>query len=238
MYLHGGWQSIVEALRGALPKPIEERVNAEVTAVGSDGSGGVSVTVDGATEVFDFVILVVPPLCVAQLAPGALPDGLLDKLVESRMACLDICLRELPDEKKTYALGLDEPVYYSVHSATAKLADDGGAQIPLGFYLAPGETGGEVHLEKMINLMDKLQPGWQDLLVYKRYLPNMVASYGTASVTLRGTNGLPSPALQGTDRIFACGDWVGSGHLLSDASVASALNAADMVAQRLHVAAR
>lgn len=236
-YLDGGWQSIVEGLRRALPKPIDERVNAEVTVVGSAEGGGVSITADGATEVFDFVILALPPGRVAQIAPGALPDGLLEKLVECRMACLDICLRELPDQKKTYALGLDEPLYYSVHSATAKLADDGGAQIPLGFYLGPGETGGEMHLERMLNLLDKLQPGWQDLLVYKRYLPNMVASYSTASVALRGINGLPTPALQGSDRMFACGDWVGSGHLLSDASVASALSAADMVAQRLHVAA-
>ncbi len=39
-----------------------------------------------------------------------------------RMACLDIALSSLPDKDALFALGVDRTLYFSVHSAYAKLA--------------------------------------------------------------------------------------------------------------------
>ena len=52
-----------------------------------------------------------------------------------RLVCLDVALSSLPDEDALFALGVDRPLYFSVHSAYAKLAPNGGALIHIAKYL-------------------------------------------------------------------------------------------------------
>ena len=49
-------------------------------------------------------------------------------LVPVRAACLDLALSRLPRPDRNFALGLDRPLYLSVHSATAALAPPGAAR--------------------------------------------------------------------------------------------------------------
>ena len=51
------------------------------------------------------------------------------------MVCLDVALSSLPDKDVLFALGVDRPLYFSVHSAHAKLAPEGGALIHVSKYL-------------------------------------------------------------------------------------------------------
>jgi hypothetical protein len=50
-----------------------------------------------------------------------------DVVTPVRLATLDVGLRSLPRPRTLLALGVDEPVYFSVHSVTARLAPAGGA---------------------------------------------------------------------------------------------------------------
>jgi hypothetical protein len=59
--------------------------------------------------------------------------------VPVRAACLDVGLARLPEPRRTFALGLDEPTYLSVHSKTAKLAPEGAAAIHVAKYLSTEE---------------------------------------------------------------------------------------------------
>ena len=59
-----------------------------------------------------------------------------------RVATLDVALRSLPKPRRTVAFGVDAPLYFSVHSALARLAPDGGAVIHATKYLRPDETAG------------------------------------------------------------------------------------------------
>jgi protoporphyrinogen oxidase len=234
-YLDYGWQNIVSALRNALPGPISEHLDQEVSSVRevmTDHGPRVAVTAGGGVEIFDFVILAVPPAVAEKLAGDAFPKNLTEKLVTAKIACLDICLRKLPNPSNTFALGMDDALYYSVHGVAAKLADDDSIVIHMGVYLEPGEHGGERHLAMMTEMLDKLQPGWQDQLVYKRFLPNMVASYAQPLATRGGRSELETPALPNSERMFVIGDWVGQGHFLVDASAASALEAAKLISQK------
>jgi hypothetical protein len=52
-----------------------------------------------------------------------------------RLVCLDVALSSLPDKDALFALGVDRPLYFSVHSAYAKLAPKGGALIHIAKYL-------------------------------------------------------------------------------------------------------
>ena len=47
--------------------------------------------------------------------------------VPVRASCLDVGLVRLPRPENRFALGVDRPHYFSVHSATAALAPDGQA---------------------------------------------------------------------------------------------------------------
>lgn len=241
-YLDYGWQNIISALRVALPRTVDERVDYEVTAVrevmAEDGPR-VAVTAGGATQYFDFVILAIPPHVIEKIAPDLLPKEFSRSLIGSKIACFDICLDAIPNPQNTFALGLEDPLYYSVHSASARLADeDDKTLIHMGVYLESDEHGGQQHLDLMIEMLNKLQPGWESHVIYKRYLPNMVASYATPLAGRNGIAGLPSTGIAASNRILAAGDWVGSGHFLADASAASAINAASRIAAKLSLTER
>lgn len=241
---------------------------------------GVEITINGSKQYFDAAILALPPKQVSKLltnetaqnsaeanrseanrsGPNAALQAKLDAVLPSHAACLDVCLKKLSISDHTFALGIDQPLYYSVHSTTAKVAEGNQALVHLAVYLPEGEKGTEKHEKILLQLLDKLQPGWTEELVYKRFLPNMVASFGTALASENGSNGFADVALpvvseistlsaistvpaisalsaisatpageskSPSERFFVCGDWVGSGHLLLDAAMRSAVSAAD-----------
>jgi hypothetical protein len=166
-------------------------------------------------------------------------DRLLDHAVEGparwaetlrpiRVACLDVALDRLPEPRSVLALGFDAPTYVSVHSASAKLAPDGGGLVCAMKYLGEGTAdGAEAELEAMV---DALQPGWRDHAVHTRMLPQMVASNAAADASSLGLRGRPRSELLGVDGLFIAGDWVGSHGMLLDAGMASARAAASLAA--------
>ena len=145
-----------------------------------------------------------------------------------RMACLDIALSSLPDKNTLFALAVDRPLYFSVHSAHAKLAPEGGALIHvakfLGTSLVPKPREDQQELEEFLDL---LQPGWREVLVKKRPLPNMVVS--NAAVTAAAGGLAERPDVRIADNLYIVGDWVGKEGLLSTPSFASAKRAAQLI---------
>jgi hypothetical protein len=66
------------------------------------------------------------------------PELLLKAAKEAKpvcMACLDVALSHLPDKDALFALGVDRPLYFSVHSVYAELAPEGGALIHVAKFL-------------------------------------------------------------------------------------------------------
>lgn len=255
LYLDHGWQSLVDSMLQLIRNEAQETqekqegqarlseiYGAEVTAIApaknEPGSNQnleqLEIIINGSRHNFDAVILALPPKQVSKLLSldsGATSlSATLDNILPSNAACLDVCLRKLTISDHTFAIGIDEPLYYSVPSTTAKLAEDNHALIQLAVYLKEGERGSEKHEQRLLALLDKLQPDWQEELVYKRFLPNMAASLGTPLASENGVNGVASvtlPVVNLPGKVFACGDWVGSGHLLVDAAMSSAVAAAE-----------
>ena len=258
LYLDHGWQSLVDSMLQLIRKEaqdaqetqeqqegqarLSEIYGAEVSAIAPSknepGSNRnleqLEIIINGSRHNFDAVILAIPPKQVSKLLSldsGATSlSATLDNILPSNAACLDVCLRKLTNTENTFAIGIDEPLYFSVHSTTAKLAQDNHALIHLAVYLKEGERGTEQHEQRLLELLDKLQPSWQKELVYKRFLPNMTASFGTPLASENGVNGVASvtlPVVNLPGKVFVCGDWVGSGHLLVDAAMSSAVAAAE-----------
>ena len=139
-----------------------------------------------------------------------------------------LLLGSLPDKDTLFALGIDRPLYFSVHSAHANLTPEGGALIHVAKYLGtsiePKPREDQPELEEILDL---LQPGWRQVLVKKRPLPNMVVSNAVVTAAAGGLAGRPDPKI--ADNLYVVGDWVGKEGLVSNASFASAKRAAQLI---------
>jgi phytoene dehydrogenase-like protein len=128
-------------------------------------------------------------------------------------------------------LGIDHPLYLSVHSATARLAPEGGALIQTAKYLPPdhreSSASDEAELE---GLLDLVQPGWRDAVVQRRFLPDMTVMNALPLASGNGTQDRPNPEVTDVPGLYLAGDWVGNEGLLVDASLASAKRAAELIA--------
>ena len=235
LYLDGGWQTLVDGLRAAA-----EAAGVRIVAgsrvesvVGDAAARGVRLT-DGAVVSAGAVVIAAGPLEAAALLPSG-HDAVLQAWAEAavpiKAACLDIALSRLPRPRATFALGIDQPLYLSVHSAVAKLAPAGGATIHVAKYLDPDVPSDPKSDERQLEgLLDLVQPGWRAVLVERRYLPNMVVYHALVTAAAGGAAGRPGPAVPNIANLYVVGDWVGATGLLADASLASAKQAAARIA--------
>jgi phytoene dehydrogenase-like protein len=225
LYLDGGWQTIVDKLR-AVATEAGARIVSERPAVSLERRGpglvdGVRLT-DGTILPASAVIITGSPDDVAHLTGGR--NTALAPAV--RVATLDLALRSLPKPKRNVAFGLDTPLYFSVHSAVARLAPDGGAMIHASKYLRPSEVAGRDVERELEVLIDMMQPGWRDVVDSRQFLPHLTVTHAQATAATGGLAGRPASRVHGFDNVFIAGDWVGPTGQLSDASAASATEAA------------
>ena len=200
LYLDYGWQTLIDGL--------------------ADRARSLGVEIKCAAPVHELpdsqsTILAVPPSSVEKLTGATLPD-----LHPVRVACLDLGLTSLPPGTANFGLGVDQPLYFSVHSTSAKLAPEGQVLIQAAKYLA-ADSDAAADRAELEQFADLLAPGWRDRVTMRRFLPNMTVSHA-----MRTVEGRPQVQQAG---VAIAGDWVGEQGMLSDASVASALRAATVV---------
>lgn len=234
MYLDGGWQTLIDGLL-TVAKNAKAKIvmGKKAIRVKRNDSSGWQVLLDNKTEVFaKIVVIAAGPMDAYSLFDDNDRPDVLSKIAKEakpiRLVCLDVALSSLPDKDTVFALGVDHPLYFSVHSAYAKLAPKGGALIHVAKYLGtsiqPKPREDQPELEAFLDL---LQPGWRQVLVKKRPLPNMVVSNALVTAANGGLSGRPNPRI--AENLYIVGDWVGKEGLVSNASVASAKNAAQQI---------
>lgn len=234
LYLDGGWQQLVEALRGAASAAgvtIDSGLRADAVELDATGSAVRGVRLgDGSTVPCAAAILAVPPADAAALLSGPARrtlDGWAAQATPLRAACLDLALSELPEPRSTFGLGIDAPLYFSVHSAVAQLTPEGGALVHVAKYLDPSAAEDSARdLTELERFTDLLQPGWRERVVHRRFLPHMVVTHGLVTAAQGGKTGRPGPQVDGVTGLYVAGDWVGPDGMLADASFASASRAA------------
>jgi phytoene dehydrogenase-like protein len=237
LYLDGGWQTLVEGLREAAVRAgVMIETGARVDAVARDATGAVEGVrlADGRMIRTSTVLIASSPTTAFRLVENAEETALsrwADQAIPVRAACLDVALSRLPRPKATFALGIDRPLYLSVHSATARLAPEGSALIHVAEYLAPDHHDSPESVERELEgLLDLVQPGWREAVVYRRFLLDMITMNAMPLASLDGSRGRPGPEVAGIRGLFVAGDWVGNEGMLVDASLASAKEAANLIA--------
>jgi phytoene dehydrogenase-like protein len=226
-YLDGGWQSLVDALEGrARAEGVEIARGAKVESVAHDVAVRGVALAGGERRDFDAVILALGPAEASALVDGGAHPFLARALAAClpvRAACLDLGLAALPKPKRTFAVGLDRPLYYSVHSAAAKLAPDGGASIALARYLGPDEQPSREELEADFErMLDSLQPGWRKRVVTRKLLRDLIVAHDAPQAARGGLAGRAPGPVDGIANLWLAGDWIGPTGMLADAALASA----------------
>ncbi len=238
LYLDGGWQGLVDGLhRAGTEAGVRFVTRNRVVALRQDAFGratGVHLS-NGQVQEATAVLLTGSPQSVGEVVglermPATPPPV--------RVAVLDVALRRLPDPTKLFALSLDQPLYFSVHSAAAQLAPADGALIHLAKYLPTGESDSEADEKLLLALLDRLQPGWQAELVERRFLPHLTVSNALVAAADGGLPGRIDVDGLGIPGLLMAGDWVGPQGMLADASLASAARAAQQITEKTHIYAR
>jgi len=259
VYVDEGWQRIVDALHGAaVSAGVTFVTSSHIVGVEHDGNAVTSIALGeleqdlqrsstrsmkmprmaddarGTRLPASDVILAVDPTTARDLVDGL--DWTPPRPVLA--TCLDVALSALPREKPKFAVGIDRPLYYSVHSAWAQLTPKGGALIHVAKYRksgaanddelestatrrTPAASADETELE---SLLDEMQPGWRERVVHRRFLPSMTVSNALVRP------GIARPAaVTKIKGLYLAGDWIGDEGILSDAALASARTAAKAI---------
>ncbi len=218
-YLHGGWQSMVDALAAVAEGAGVHRVQGRALRW---RDGGFDLGDD--RRITAQVPLVAAGPRVAEAIYGV--DGLAGEPV--RAACLTVALDR--DRGPRFVLGRDVPLYAAVASRTARLGPPGGAVVHLMRNLAPGERG-HGHRPALEAALERMHPGWRTALHTARWMPEMTITHRRPTVASGGLGG--RPPIEPRPGCFVAGDWVGSRGWLADAAVASAEAAARAIDERL-----
>jgi phytoene dehydrogenase-like protein len=260
VYVHEGWQKIVDSLHStAVAAGVNFVTSSRVIGVETDGRvrglelGGLEMMRSDTLEVAlpppepegdgpaarvaaDTVLLAIDPTSAANLVSNEKVSRCWRNLVPVTLACLDVALSRLPNPKQTFAVSVDRPYYYSVHSAWAQLTPRGGALIHVAKYRAkPSKMtsrdyeGDTIRLDDEAKLdqaeleafLEELQPGWRDLVVHRRFLPSLAV---TNALTIPSAyRPQPQTSVRG---LYLAGDWVGGDGVMADAALTSARAAA------------
>jgi phytoene dehydrogenase-like protein len=254
LYVHGGWQTIVDDLQvrtqapgarivsGARVAEIELGEASPVAGAarasnGPDAARAVRAVRLAGGRRFEVsaAILAIPPRKASALVDGgrqAALAGWAERAVPIRAASLDVGLRRLPKPNDWFALGLDRPLYLSVHSKWAHLAPDGGALIHVLRYLGPNPSRGVEDEQELEGLLDLVQPGWREEVVARRFMPEITVAGALPSVGWEERDGPRGPEVPGVDGLLVAGDWVGPDGMLADRAIQSGARAGQAAALR------
>jgi phytoene dehydrogenase-like protein len=233
LYLDGGWQTLVDGLAVAARRSgVRLRIGTPVVAIERVEAGYTVRLKDGqAVDARDVVIAASPAVASSLVDGGAhyALGRLAAKAQPTRMACLDLALEHLPRPAARFAVGIDQPLYFSVPSATARLAPAGGALIHVARYLPGDAVDPDADRQELEAFVDLLQPGWREAVVARRWLPRLTVSHALVRADAGGVRGRLGPAVPGSPHLYVAGDWVGPAGMLADASFASAKQAAEQI---------
>ena len=228
LYVHGGWQTIVDQLRALSEQSgVEILVGGEVASLIVDRRVQGIQLADGQVRRAPVVVLACGPRDAQTLTGAAgqvLPAAADADPVQ--ISCLDVALDRLPRPGALIALGIDRPLYASVHSPVARLAPEGSALIHVARYGSIDAEPQAAVKEELERLLDGLQPGWRRCVVHQRFLPNMTVSHAIVTAAQGGVRGRPDPGVPDMPGLYVVGDWVGPEGMLADAALSSARQAA------------
>ncbi|MFB5088406.1 FAD-dependent oxidoreductase [Psychrobacillus sp. PGGUH221] len=154
------------------------------------------------------------------------------KITPVKGATLDVALTKLPNPKKLFAMGITDPLYYSVHSNYARLSEDReNTVLHVYKYHHPNDQidGKEVKKE-LEQFLEKMQPEWKKYEITSRFMPNITVNQRLPQLGDEQKLACANIEIPG---LFLAGDWVSPYSVLSEGAVSSGKQAAKEIIQLL-----
>jgi phytoene dehydrogenase-like protein len=240
VYLDHGWQQLVDGLQAVVrARGVRVHERTKVDAIEPRGAAFVVRTATGDLDADAVVHATGGPIDADALLHGASPS-VRDWARRERpvhVSTLDLALRALPVPQRRITFGLDEPVYFSVHTPAAHLVDGPGEVAHLIWYCDADDTDAHDRRPRLEALLDRVQPGWRDEVVDIRAGRRLLVAHGRPRPGA-GFGGRPPVAVPDLPGVFVAGDWVGAEGLLADAVFASARAAGRAAANTVATAMR
>jgi phytoene dehydrogenase-like protein len=226
-YLDGGFGSIVDQLLQGLDARSVTVLTQRVDQVVPLGAGFALRSAGGELEADAVVLACGGPATAARLLGGP-PTSWPQLGPPARAACLELGVAQVPARR--FVVGIDEPLYLSVHSPPARLAPEGSAVVHVMRYRAPGDSLGHVETRARLEALAAqagIAPGD---IVEQRYLHDLEVTGALPTVHAGGMTARVPVAIPEVPGAFLAGDWVGPEGMLLDAAVASAASAGQRAA--------
>lgn len=229
LYLDGGWQTIIDQLHNqAIIAGVQVQPHSAVKKIAPNEGDPFKIHLANGEEILaNYVICTTGPHELNEmLGENQLQD--FTQITPVRGATLDVALTQLPNPKQLFALGITDPLYFSVHSPYARLSDDSTSAVLHVFkYLHPDEPldANKVKTE-LEQFLEKLQPGWKEHQITSRFIPNIIVNQrlpqiGDEHMLERSKTAIPG--------LYLAGDWTSPDSILADAAVSSGKLAAEEI---------
>ncbi|WP_025026382.1 phytoene desaturase family protein [Caldalkalibacillus mannanilyticus] len=234
LYLDGGWQTLVDQLTEKAVQNGVTILQDTVTALHQHhGKVDSLLLSSGECIHIQAAVLAIGPQEVFQLVEGAertILQQWKDQAIPLRAACLDLVLKKVPNPVCSFALGIDQPYYFSNHSAVVKLSSNGSQVLHLAQYLRSDLSYNPKEVEENLErFLEHLQPDWKQQLVTKRFLPSLTVAHDIMRPATTSGYSRPTPKVPDIMGLYVAGDWVGSEGMLVDAALASAKQASTAI---------
>ena len=212
-YLDGGWRQIVDALRTCASNAgATFETDAKVSSLAEVDDGDAVILAAGG------------PRQVVSVLGGRsdVARRWAEEAIPVLAASLDLGMTRLPRPERRFVLGVDSPLYLSVHTPSAKLAPGDSEVVHVLHY---DISAGDVRAD-MEKFLDAAQPGWRAEVVVERFGRSRVVAHAAPLPGRGSLMGRPGSAIPDCAGVFVAGDWVGPTGLLADAALASGRAAA------------
>jgi glycine/D-amino acid oxidase-like deaminating enzyme len=219
LYLDGGWQRLADSLRGHIPAQQRARVDSI-----SSTSGGFAVESDaGSYRAHSIVVAVESPAAAHRLLAGLGSDlPALRPPNAVTAACLDLVALTYP--RPSFILGIDDPVYLSLHSAAADLRAEANTPRSVAgphvvHLLRYGACSAAV--DRPLLEATARRAGLDPAAGTVRFLADLTVVSDAPLPSSGGLAGRPDIDFSGVPGCYVAGDWVGPDDFLAGTSLAS-----------------
>ena len=226
IYLDDGWNQLVDGLAKVCANAGVITTTGKVAPIEQTNDQFI-VKVEGRIFTADRVVAANGGPSHAAAVMGRLSPSLRARVDECRpvyASCLDLAMSSLPRPGVRFCGGVDEPLYLSVHTPSARLAPEAGGEMLHVMRYGDHPDDARPMLEAFL---DDAQPGWRDRVVDERYGKRLVVAHDRPrpNATRFGPQLIDCPG------VFVAGDWVGDTGLLADAAIASGAQAGELAAR-------
>ena len=130
LYLDGGWQTIIDQLHNkAVISGVQVQTRTAVKQIAPVEHDHVKLVLSNGEEILGkYVICTTGPHELNKMLGEKVnlsQSSFFTKTTTVKGATLDVALSQLPNPKRLFAMGISNPLYYSVHSNYARLSEDG-----------------------------------------------------------------------------------------------------------------